>query len=92
MCDSSVMQTTGCWLEALHRLLHCALRWKDCDTASFQLSLLREGPGDRTTDAPIALCEALYIALTEGRPFPEAPIQARAAAASVQEGIPFSKA
>lgn len=31
MCDSSVMQTTGCWLEALHRLLHCALRWKDCD-------------------------------------------------------------
>lgn len=82
------MQTTGCWLEAVHQLLWCALRWKDCDTASFQLSLLREGPGDWTTDAPIALSEALYIALTEERPFPEAPIQA---AASVKREYRFWK-
>lgn len=59
------------------QLLHCALRWTDCESASSQQSRMREGPGDRTSDSPVllALCEALYIALT----FPEAPIQARAA-------------
>lgn len=53
------------------------------------LQLLRAGPGERTTDASVrpALREALYTALTERRPFPEAPIQARAAAASVKREI-----
>lgn len=40
---------------------------------------------------PQALREALYIALTEWRPFPEAPIKARAAAASVKREYRFSK-
>lgn len=31
MQDSSVMQTA----ELVQQLLHCALRWKDCDTAVF---------------------------------------------------------
>ncbi|XP_032388931.1 dihydropyrimidinase-related protein 3 isoform X2 [Etheostoma spectabile] len=79
------------WMQAVQQLLHCALRWEDWDTASSQLSRLREGPGDRTTGAPIALCEALYIALTQCRPFPEAPIQARAAAASVKREYRCSK-
>lgn len=84
-----VIQTTGRCGSC--GLLHCALLWEDCDTASFQLNPLREGPGGWTRDAPIALCEALYIALIEGRPFPEAPIQARAAAASIKREYRFSK-
>ncbi len=89
MCARKMWQFHN-WILA-HQLLNCALRWKDCDTSSFPLSLLREGPGGWSTDAPVALCEALYIALTEGRPFPEAPIQARAAAASAEREYRFSK-
>lgn len=71
-----------------HQLLHPAPWRPICDTAPFSLSLLREGPPAWTTDAQLlwALGEALYITLTEGRPFPEAPIQARAATASAQRG------
>lgn len=48
----------------VERLRHCSLS---------PLSPLREGPGGGGSDAPIALSEALYIALTEGRPFPKLP-------------------
>lgn len=71
------------------QLLHCAPRWEDCRATSLRLSPLREGPCGWTRDAPIALGEALYIALTEGRPFPEAPIQARAAAAFAKREYRF---
>lgn len=69
-CDSSVTQRRGCLLEAVHQLLHCALRWKDCDITLSKLNILREGPCAWTTDAPIALCEPLHIALTRGATIP----------------------
>lgn len=78
-------------LQCCRHLLCSAPWWTMFDTAPSSLSLLREGPPAWTTDAALlfALGEPLYISLTEGRPFPEAPIQARAATASAQRGFDF---
>lgn len=63
-CVSSVTQTTVC--RAVQQLLHCALRWNDCDITPLQLSRFEGGARlcDRATHAPAALCTALCIALT----------------------------